>query len=92
MCAESFNEAGLSIQQVLKSTTMDIDWSEESIKEILWRTAQERIFGKRSTKELDKNEVTKVYETINRFAGNLGVELPPFPHYCTEHCPPSCQL
>ena len=49
--AEKLNESGLSIQQVLKNTTMDIEWTEAAVKEILWRTAQKRMFGKTSTTE-----------------------------------------
>lgn len=78
--AEALNAAGLDIEQVLKNTTMQIEWTKDSVKEILWRTAQQRITGKYSTTELTKHEeVTKIYETINRFLAKLKVESVPFP-------------
>ena len=90
--AEKLNESGLSIQQVLKNTTMDIEWTEAAVKEILWRTAQKRMFGKTSTTELDKlKEITKTVDVLTRFLGQLGVEIPPLPHYCTENCTDDCE-
>ena len=75
--AEALNDAGLNIEQVLKNFTMELDWTKESVKEILWRTAQRRMLGKESTKELSKQEdITKVYEAVNRFLAKLDVHVP----------------
>lgn len=83
--AEALNESGLTVEHVLKNFTMELDWTPEMCKEILWRTAQKRMFGKQSTRDLDKHqEITKVYEAINRFLAKLGVESIPFPSTCTE--------
>lgn len=80
LVAEALNESGLTIEQVLKNFTMELDWNAGSVKEILWKTAQKRMFGKESTTELDKvNEITAVYEAMNRFLAKLGVEHIPFP-------------
>ena len=80
LVAKSLNEAGLNIEEVLKHFTMEIDWTGGSVKELLWKTAQQRMFNKASTTELDRHkEITEVYEAINRFLAKLGVESVPFP-------------
>lgn len=80
--ADALNGAGLDIEQVLKNFTMELDWSKDSVKEILWRTAQKRLLGKASTTELSKQEdITKVYEAVNRFLAKLGIEYIPFPSF-----------
>ena len=50
--ARALNDAGYSIQEVLKNFTMELEWSEESVKEVLWRSAQKRMFGKESKNKL----------------------------------------
>lgn len=76
----ALNDAGLNIEHVLQNFTMEIDWTPELAKEILWRTAQKRLLGKLSTTELNKTEdITKVWEACNRFLAKLGVESIPFP-------------
>src|SRR5436853_7123504 len=82
LVAEALNGAGLSMEQVLQNFTMELDWSPSTVKEILWRTAQKRLLGKHSTKELRKQEeITQVWEVINRFLAKLGIESIPFPSY-----------
>ena len=84
--ADALNGAGLDIEQVLKNTTMEIEWTKDSVKEILWRTAQKRALGKQSTTELNKQEdITRVYEIINRFLAKLGIESIPFPSHEIGH-------
>lgn len=59
---------------------MELEWTKDTVKEILWRTAQKRLLGKHSTRGLNKQEdITKVYEAMNRFLAKLGVESIPFP-------------
>ena len=81
LVAEALNDAGYSIQEVLKNFTMELDWSKESVKEILWRTAQKKMLGKKSTTELRKQEdIDKVFEAMTRFLGEkLQIEYIPWP-------------
>jgi len=77
MVAKELNDAGYSMEQVLDNFTMELEWTKESVKEILWRTAQRRLLGKQSTKELNKQEdITRTYEAVNRFLAKLGVHVP----------------
>lgn len=80
LVAKSLNDAGLTIEEVLQHFTMEIQWTKESVKEILWKTAQRRMFNKESTKDLDRaKEITEIWEVMNRFLAKLKVESIPFP-------------
>ena len=76
LLAEELNGAGLDMRKTLKET-VDIPWSEETIKEYLWRPIQDAQLRKKSTTELTTSEVTKVYETLNRHLGDrFGLHVP----------------
>ena len=78
--AEALNDAGLTIEKVIKNFTQEHDWTRDSVKELLWRTAQKAALGKYSTTELDKRgEIDMVWEQVNRFLAKLGVESIPLP-------------
>ena len=80
MVAEALNDAGYDIEVVIKNFKVDVSWTKESVKELLWKTAQRTMFQKNSTTELDKlKEITKIYEVINRFLAKLKIESIPFP-------------
>lgn len=80
LVAEAFNEAGYTVQLVL-SKKMDMDWTKDSVKELLWRPAQQAILGKKSTTELNKLEdIDKVFEHLNRHLGEKFGIFVDFPH------------
>jgi len=79
MLAEALNDAGYDMRRTIKQE-VDIPWSMDTVKEHLWRTIQKAQLGKESTTKLETNEVTMVYETLNRhMAGKFGVSVP-FPN------------
>lgn len=79
--AEALNDAGYDIQKTLAQYKVDIPWTKESVKELIWRLCQKSMFSKRSTTELDRTrEINQIVEVITRFLGKLGVEYIPFPH------------
>lgn len=82
--ALELNLAGLTIQEVVKHK-MEMDWTPESVKEILWRPAQKRLLGKKSTTKLMKHqEITLVWEHLNRhLSEKLGIYVP-FPSADSE--------
>ena len=59
LLAESLNEAGLDMKKVLKPT-IDISWNERNVKEYLWRPIQNAQVIKKSTTELNSDEVDKI--------------------------------
>ena len=81
--AKELNASGLTVQKVLEKT-VDIDWSEKRVKELLWRPIQEAVVDKTSTTQLDKvSEIDLVYEHVNRFVAEFGVHIP-FPSQATK--------
>ena len=83
--SEALNSAGFSVEEVLKNYTMELSWTPELAKEIIWRTAQKRMYGKKSTTELLKTsgEINQIHDVINRFLSErLKIEFIPFPTSC----------
>ena len=76
LLAREFNDAGYDVQAVIKEK-IGIDWNKELVKDLLWRTAQERILKKKSTTELKKSEdIDLVWEHLNRHLGEkFGVHV-----------------
>lgn len=80
MVAEALNDAGFDIEKTLSKYNVDIPWTKESVKTLMWKPVQKSMYAKASTTELDRgHEITAVYEVINRFLGKLGIHVP-FPH------------
>ena len=74
--AKALNEAGLDMRKVLKPE-VDIPWTEETAKENLWKPIQEALLNIDSTKDLTTEQVSKVYDTLNRhLADKFGVSVP----------------
>ena len=58
---------------------LNIDWSPIRVKELIWKEFQKVVLGKESTKLLDRQELTKVYDYMNRYLGErfgFNVEFP----------------
>ena len=84
--AEALNDAGFTLEKVVKNFKMEHEWSSVTVKELLWREAQRYAVNKYSTTELDKfEEIEKVYDIVNRFLASIGVESIPFPSVESEN-------
>ena len=81
LVADSLNAAGYSIPEVLQKFKMEIPFTKENVKELLWRTAQQRMFSKHSTKQLLKQgEIDDIIDVMTRFLGeNFHIEYIPWP-------------
>ena len=74
--AERFNDAGLDMKAVLAVKEVSVPWSMETVKDILWRGIQLPMFGFTSTTKLETDQVSKVYDTLNKHTGEkLGVSM-----------------
>lgn len=76
--AKVLNDAGLDMRVVLKPE-VDIPWTTENVKNFLWRPVQLAYLGKKSTTELETDEVNKVYEVLTRHLGEkfgIFIEFP----------------
>lgn len=81
MVAVQLNNSGLYINKLIKEEKYkaDIDWSGNLVKEQLWKPIQNAILDKKSTTQLEKSEVDRVYNTLNRYLSNMGISVP-FPN------------
>lgn len=81
MVAVQLNNSGLYINKLIKENKYkaDIDWSGNLVKENLWRPIQNAILDKKSTTQLEKSEVDRVYNALNRYLSNMGISVP-FPN------------
>lgn len=77
MVAVQLNNNGLYINKLIKEDKYkaDIDWSGDLVKNQLWRPIMEAILDKKSTTQLEKNEVDRVYNTLNRYLSNMGITV-----------------
>jgi len=68
LLADDLNSAGYDIKKTLRND-IDIPWTPILVKELIWRKVQDAYLGKKSTTKLKTDEVSKVYDVINRYMG-----------------------
>ena len=77
MLAEALNDAGYEMKAVLAQKDVDVPWTKESIKEVLYRPIMQAMLQKHSTTEMDSAEVSRVWLVLNRHLGEkFGVTVP----------------
>ena len=63
----------------------EIPWTEEMIKEHIWRPVQEVMVNKESTTELSTTDPAAICDVISRrLSQRLGITPPPFPSHWTR--------
>ena len=65
MLAKELNDAGFDMKKTLREE-VDIPWTMDLVKNNLWRPVQLAYLDKKSTKRLNKMEITVVYDIVNR--------------------------
>lgn len=80
LLANELNAAGYSIQKLLEHT-VEVSWSKDTVKELIWRPVQEALIQKKSTTKLDKiQDIDLVYDHLNRhLSEEFGLHVP-FPN------------
>ena len=76
--AETLNDAGLDMRRTLKAD-VDIPWTLNSVKEYMWRPVMTAMTGKTSTRDLEKVEISKIYETMSRHLASNHAIMVEFP-------------
>ncbi len=66
LLADALNNAGLEIHMQYLGKSCEVPWTPDSVKERLWRPVQKAAVGTISTTKLDRIQVGKVYEILNR--------------------------
>lgn len=79
--AQALNHEGYDVRivlQVIAEKGVDMMWSKELVKELLWRSIQKKYTGKKSTTELDSiKEITDIYDMLNKWLGeNFQIHVP----------------
>ncbi len=76
--AHELQNQGQTLQDVVKKVNMvEITPTTQTLKETLWRPIQEIVVSKKSTTELQTNEVKEIYNIISMFlAKNFEISLP----------------
>ena len=75
LLAKALNDAGLDMHTVLAHR--EIPWSQHTVKEEIWKKAQEPLLGISSTTQLAPNQVSQVYDVVNNFISTkFGVSVP----------------
>ena len=76
MLAEALNDAGYEMKAVLQVKSVDVPWTKETVKEVLYKPIAAAMLEKDSTTELDTAEISKVWDVLNRHLGeNFGVTV-----------------
>ena len=64
LLAEAFNDAGFTVQMVMKKD-WDSSWTQELVKELIWKKFLLIKYGKNSTTEITTVQVTEIFDDIN---------------------------
>lgn len=81
LLADSLNNAGLDQRVVLKPS-VSIPWTQQAVKDQLWRPIQIAMTSKKSTTQLEKQlEIDEIHAALMRHLGErFDLEYIEFPH------------
>lgn len=76
LVAHEFREAGYDMKQIL-GKHIAIPATPELIKECIWKPIQNSMYSYDSTTQLTTDEISKVYEVLNKHLGEqFGIHVP----------------
>lgn len=75
--SDMLNEHGLyfNYSGVITGNIIEIPWTMELFKEMVWKPIQKHLFNKSSTTRLKTNEIDVVFEVINKHFSEKGMEI-----------------
>src|SRR3990167_4717262 len=80
MIARAYNEQGLDVETVLGNFTMDVFWTKDLVRKLIINHANEKMFGKTSTRDLLKTgEIDKIIDAVTKFNAKIGIGYVKFP-------------
>lgn len=82
MVAVQLNNGGFSFDKLLKEGkyTAEVEWNKDLVMEQLWKPIQMAVTNKKSTTQLDKKEIDRIYENVNKYLTvRVGINHIPFP-------------
>ena len=76
LLAKALADAGLDAKKTLKPG-IDIPWTPEMVKDLLWEPIQKAMTGKESTTELDTVEPSQIHAVLDLHMGEkFGIHVP----------------
>jgi len=80
MLADTLNDAGFDMQAVFDVKNVSVPWSQETVKDILFKPIAKALFSVNSTVNLERGDCGRVHEVLCRqLATSLGVTCPEWP-------------
>jgi len=79
LLSDAFNDQGLDVEHVLTFKAISVPWSQELVKELLFKEVVRAMYNKESTTELTPKEVNEVYKVLDKFTAEkmeIHVEFP----------------
>ena len=74
--AQALNDAGYDMRRTIKRD-IDIPWTGEQVKNLIWRPIQKAVTGHDSTIKPERHQYGEIYEIINRnLSSKLGQFIP----------------
>lgn len=81
--ADALNSQGYDVRVILEFIAkrgIDMMWSRETVKELLWRPIQKKHLAKHSTTELNSTkDINEIYDMLNKFLSENFQTFVPFP-------------
>lgn len=72
--AKALNDSGQDMRMV--KDDVDLPWSKETVKELLWKPVQKAVTGEVSTRKVKSGDYSKVFDVLNRhLSTNKGVQV-----------------
>lgn len=72
MISDDLNNHGLYVSNVIKA---DAPWNKDRVKELIWKSTQEKMTNKKSTTSLTSNEIDDIFMVIQKALTDLGLEI-----------------
>jgi len=75
-CANCLNEAGIEFRYTgLKQMEIEIPWTPDLFKEMVWRPIQITLFDIQSTTKVNASQINQILDILTRFFGERGIEI-----------------
>lgn len=80
LVSDELNNQGVDMRDFF-SSSFELRWTPENVKEFIWRKIQVALYNKKSTTQLKTNEVDKVYEVMSKVIAEKAQISIPFPSF-----------
>lgn len=78
LVASNLNAHGFDMHKTL-SHDIEVPWTKELVKELIWKPVQKSQIAKESTTEAERQDYSKIYDIINRYLINRFEIYVPWP-------------